>query len=655
MRILVLCAVISTAAAAPQDSGAGHALFESRCAACHGGDGNGGAFGPEIVSRIPARDDAGLAGFLRIGVPDRGMPAFQLAELEMRQLTAYLRTLRPPRAGARTPVRVKLDLTSGGAMEGVLLSEGIEDLQVRTGDGRVHLLRRAGSRARPVTSQNDWPSYDGGLGGNRYSPLRQIDRSNVSRLAARWVFPMDDTTPLQTTPIVVEGIMYVTTANQCFALDPGTGRQIWHFQRPRTRGVIGNASGGINRGAAVAGNRVFMATDNGHLLALDRFSGALLWEKEMADWRQNYAATAAPLAIGGLIVSGIAGGDQGARGFVVAYDQASGTERWRFWAAPLPGEPGSETWKGSAIEHPGAPTWMNGSYDAELGLLYWPIGNPGPDLNGDQRLGDNLYSCSVVALDVKTGKLRWYFQFTPHDEWDWDAQQPLTLVDATWEGRPRKLLLDANRNGFFYVLDRTDGKLLLAKPFVHRLTWAREIGPDGRPVLSPDQRSTAQGTRTCPSLIGAANWWSTAFDPATGFYYVQALESCAIYTRRDARETQWAAGRGFAAGATRESPDDRPQKFLRAIDIQTGKIAWEFPQTGPGTTRGGVLATAGGVVFFCADSDALMAAESTTGKLLWHFQANHFWRASPMTYVFDGKQFVAVASGPNILAFALPD
>lgn len=654
MRTIVFCCFISAAIAAPQETG-GRALFDSRCAACHGGDGNGGAFGPAIVTALPARSDSELAAFIRSGAPGRGMPPSNLPDSEMQTLVVYLRSLRPPRSGVRAPVRVKLESTTGETIEGTLLAEGIDDLQVRSAEGHVHLLRRAGSRVRPVTSQADWPSYDGGYLGNRYSPLRLIDRSNVARLAPRWVFPMDDTTPLQTTPIVADGIMYVTTANQCFALDPGTGRQIWHFQRPRTRGVIGNASGGINRGAAVAGDRVFIETDNAHLLALDRSTGALLWEAEMADWHQNYAATAAPLAIDDMVVSGVAGGDQGARGFIVAYDQATGAERWRFWAAPLAGEPGSETWKGSAIEHPGAPTWMSGSYDPELGLLYWPVGNPGPDLNGDERLGDNLYSCSVVALDIKTGKLQWYFQFTPHDEWDWDAQQPLTLVDALWEGHPRKLLLDANRNGFFYVLDRTNGKFLLAKPFVRKLTWAREIGPDGRPLLASDQRSTERGTRTCPSLIGAANWWSTAFDPATGFYYVQALESCAIFTRRDAKETQWTAGRGFAGGTSRDSPDDRPKKFLRAIEIRTGKIAWELPQVGPGTTRGGVLATAGGIVFFCADSDAFMAADSATGKPLWAFQANHFWRASPMTYVFDKKQYVAVASGSNILAFALPD
>jgi alcohol dehydrogenase (cytochrome c) len=648
-RILVLMTI---AAAALAQTPSGRSLFENQCAACHGGDGNGGEFAPEIVSRLTSRDDAQVAAVIRSGVPARGMPAFPFSAAEMTQLVAHLRTLRPARGAARTPARRTFELTTGEKLEGVVAGEGIDDVQLRTADQRVHLLRRAGSRFRPVTSQTDWNTYDGSYSGNRYTALRQIDKANVARLAPRWIFPMDETTALETTPLVVDGIMYVTTANQCFALDAGSGRQIWHFQRPRTSGLVGNAAGGINRGAAVSGDRVFLVTDHAHLLALNRFTGQLAWDIEMADHTQNYSATSAPLAIGDSIVSGVAGGDAGARGFVAAYDRATGKEQWRFWTAPLPGEPGSETWKGSTGEHPAAATWFTGSYDPELGLIYWQAGNPGSDLNGDQRLGDNLYSCSVVALDAKTGKLKWYFQFTPHDEWDWDAQQPLVLVDAQWEGRPRKLLLDANRNGFFYVLDRADGKLLLTVPFVQKITWAKGIDAAGRPIPNPDQRPTAAGARVCPSLIGAANWWSNSFDPATGLLYVQTLESCGIFTKR---ETAWEAGRGFNGGTTRDSPDDRPQKSLRAIDIHTGKIAWQLPETGPGTTRGGTLATASGLVFFCDDSNAFVAADSSTGAPLWHFQANHFWRASPMTYVFDGKQYIAVASGPNIIAFALPE
>src|SRR6202163_2338028 len=395
-----------------------------------------------------------------------------------------------------------------------------------------------------------------------------------------------------------------------------------------------------------------MITDNAHLLALNRFTGALLWDTEMADWRQNYNATAAPLVVRDMVISGSAGGEEGVRGFVSAFDQATGKELWRFWAVPNPGEPGSETWIGKAIEHPGAVTWQIGSYDPELDTIYWPTGNPGPDYNGDDRLGGNLYASSVVALDPSTGKMKWYFQFTPHNVWDWDAQQPQVLVDADWEGQPRKLLIQASRNGFFYVLDRTNGKMLLAKPFVKKLTWAREIAADGRPVVNPNQEPTAEGTKICPSSNGAANWYSTSYNPSTGFYYVQTLEQCNVFTKRAG---EWQAGSPYTGGASSIAPGEVGQKVLRAIDIKTGKIAWELPQSGVAATRGGTLTTASGLVIFGEDSDALMAVDGLTGKPLWRFQTNFPWRASPMSYMFDGKQYVAIASGPNILAFALQE
>jgi alcohol dehydrogenase (cytochrome c) len=643
--------LLSVAALHAQTASDGARIFESRCAVCHGGDGKGGEFGPDMMLRAATRSDRDLASLIHAGIPNRGMPAFDFSEREMAALVAHLRKLAPPLTGT-LPNGITV-MTESGPVQGVVKGQGARDLQLQTADGRVMLLRRtAGDRFRQVTSQTGWPSYDGADSGNRYSSLKQIDRTNVKSLRAEWIFAMDDTTPLETTPLVVQGIMYVTTANQCFALDAGSGREIWHFQRPKTKGLVGNAVNGINRGVAVAGDRVFLATDNAHLMAFNRFNGAVLWEIEMADWHKNYSNTSAPLAIGDMVVSGIAGGDAGVRGFVAAFDQASGKERWRFWTAPRAGEPGAETWKGKTLEHPGAATWFTGTYDAELGLTYWAAGNPGEDHNGDGRAGDNLYSDSVVALDAKTGKLRWHYQFTPHDVWDWDAQEPLTLVDADWQGRPRKLLMQANRNGFFYVLDRATGELLLGKPFVDKLTWAREIGHDGRPVLNPDQLPTDAGVRVCPSLLGAANWWSSAFHPGTGLYYVQSLEACSIYTKRD---SEWEAGQTYMGGSTRDAPTDPPHKFLRAIDYRTGARAWELPETGPGTVRGGVLATAGGLVFFCEDNGAFSAVDAASGKPLWSFQANHFWRASPMTYEFDGRQYVAVASGPNILAFALPE
>jgi len=402
---------------------------------------------------------------------------------------------------------------------------------------------------------------------------------------------------------------------------------------------------------ALAGNRVFMVTDNAHLLALDRFSGDLLWETEMADWHQNYNATSAPLVAGGLVMSGTAGGEQGARGFLAAYDPATGKEAWRFWTAPKPGEPGSETWIGKAIEHPSAVAWFTGTYDPQLDVVYWPTGNPGPDYNGEERGGDNLYSCSILALDAKTGKLRWYYQFTPHDVYDWGASEPPVLLDAEWQGQPRKLLVQANRNGFFYVLDRTDGTLLLARPFVKKLTWAKEIGADGRPVLNPLPKTASGATEVCPSQDGASNWFSTSYNPATGFYYVQALEKCSIYTKRPA---EWEAGRSYTGGSSRNMPDEAAQKVLRAIDIQSGKIAWELPQIGDAVSWGGTLSTVTGLVFFGEDSGMFMALDAASGKPLWRFQTNQLWKASPMTYVFDGRQYVAVCAGQNILAFALP-
>jgi alcohol dehydrogenase (cytochrome c) len=501
-----------------------------------------------------------------------------------------------------------------------------------------------------VTSQADWPTYHGQLSGNRYSALTKIDKSNVARLAPRWIFPVPNSARLEVTPVVVDGVMYVTAANACYALDAGSGREIWQYSRQRTRGVIGDAGGGINRGVAVAGRRLFMVTDHAHIIALDRFTGALLWETEMADYRQNYGATSAPLAVGNLVIVGPSGGDEGVRGFLAAFDQATGKEVWRFWTVPKPGEPASETWKGGAIEHGCAATWLTGTYDPDLDILYWPTGNPCPDYSGDERKGDNLYSDSILALSPKTGKLLWHYQYTPHDLWDWDAQQPPVLVDAVFGGRPRQLLLHANRNGFFYVLDRKNGELLLAKPFVKNLTWAREIGADGRPVRIPGQEPTTEGVKVCPAVEGATNWFSTSYNPKTGWYYVQTLEKCNIFIKSVGK---WEAGKSYYDGSTRQVPGERGRKLLRAIGIETGKIAWELAQTGAANSWGGVLSTASGLVFFGDDSNSLSAADAESGKRLWSFPVNSLWKASPMTYVFDEKQYVAAASGPNIIVFGL--
>ena len=634
-----------------QGADAGQQVFVSRCAGCHGSDGNGGELGPAIVTRVPARTDEELGSLFKQGQPTAGMPAFpNLTATETGDLIRYLRTLRP-REGSG-PVRTTVTLLDGGGVEGLVLNQSALDLQLLGNDRRIHLFRKNGERFRTVTSQTDWPSYNGQTNGSRYSPLAQITASNVSRTVPKWIFSLPNTPRLQVTPVVVNGVMYVTSANECYALDAGAGREIWHYKRPRTKGLVGNAAGGINRGVAVGGDRVFMVTDHAHLIALNRFTGALIWETEMADWHQNYNATGAPLVAGNFVVTGTSGGDEGVRGFVAAYDQASGKEIWRFWTVPRPGEPKAETWQGKGIEHPGATTWLTGTYDPELDTVYWPTGNPSPDLIGDDRGGDNLYSDSIVALNAKTGALKWHFQFTPHDVWDYDAQETPALIDATWQNRPRKLLVQANRNGYFYVLDRTDGRFLLGKQYAKNVTWASGLTPEGRPIVVPNMEPSLEGKRVCPSLEGSSNWYSTSFNPATGLYYVQTNDKCGIFTKTP---MEWEAGKGFMGGSFKQAPDEPAQRILRAIDIQTGKTVWELGQSGAVDSWGGTLSTAGGIVIFGEDSGSLMAADAATGKPLWSFQTSQLWKASPMTYMFDNKQYVAVASGSNIIAFGLAD
>jgi alcohol dehydrogenase (cytochrome c) len=551
-------------------------------------------------------------------------------------------------------VRKTVQTTDGKTLEGRVLNGGMSDLQLRTDDQVVHLLRKTtGDRYRTVTSQRDWPTYHGDPGGNRYTTLTQIDKGNVARLAPRWVFPIPNVGNVETTPVVIGGIMYISSANEVYALDAGSGRQIWHYQRPRTKGLAGNAAGGINRGVAISGERVFLLTDNAHLIAINRSTGELLWETQLADWRENYNGTSAPLVVGNLVVSGTAGGDEGVRGFVAAYDAATGKEAWRFWTVPKPGEPGSETWQGKQTDHRGGASWMTGTYDPQLDLVYWPTGNPGLDYYGDERQGDNLYSDSVLALEAKTGKLRWHFQFTPHDIHDWDAQEPPVLVDTNWQGQPRKLLLQANRNGFFYVFDRTNGQLLLAKQFLKNLNWAKGIDAKGRPILNELKENADGETYVCPGFQGGTNWFSTSFNPGTGLYYFQALERCNLFTKRN---MEWEAGKGFMGGAARPAPGETFTKSLRAISIQTGDIAWDLAQgSGPVTASAGVISTASGLVLFGENSGSFVAADAATGKVLWDFPTNQVWKASPMTYVFDNKQYIAIAVGQSIVAFGLPE
>jgi alcohol dehydrogenase (cytochrome c) len=648
---------LAALAAAPMARGqepadAGRAVFESRCAQCHGADGNGGEYAPGIAGRLPSLTDDRIRQTVAEGLPARGMPAHNMEGRDMSALIVYLRALKPGHAAFKA-YRMSAALLDGRTLEATVLGEGSEDLQLQSDDGRIHLVRRAGSdKFREVTSQRDWNAYNGNAGGNRFTVLAQITASNVRRVAPRWIFNMPNAARLEATPIVAEGVMYVTNGNECWALDAGSGRPIWHFQRARTAYLLGNAASGINRGVALSGDKLFMVTDDAHLLALGRSDGKIVWEVTLADWHKNYNATSAPLIVGDRVLAGSAGGEEGVRGFLAAFDQATGEEVWRFWTVPSRDEPAAKSWRGGGIEHGGATAWSTGVYDSETGTVFWPTGNPGNDYNGDDRQGDDLYSDCILALDAESGKLKWYYQTTPHDVWDWDASETPLVIDAEWQGHSRKLLMQGNRNGFFYVWDRLTGKLLLGKQFVNELTWAKGIGRDGRPIEIAGQEPSQSGTRVCPSQGGATNWYSPSYSPLTGLFYMQTNERCSVYVKRG---TDFEYGRPFLGGTPRNDTKPMPVRILRAIDVQTGSVRWEVPQVGGANSAGGTLTTATNLVFFGDDSGAFAATDAATGRRLWQFEAGANWRASPMAYEFDGHELIAVGAGGSIIAFGLTE
>jgi PQQ-dependent dehydrogenase (methanol/ethanol family) len=488
---------------------------------------------------------------------------------------------------------------------------------------------------------DDWPTYNGKLNGNRYSSLTQINKSNVKDLALKWIFPMPHF-GLESTPIVVDGVMYLSGNNQAYAIDARTGNQIWKYSRPPTPGLVGDASVGTNRGVAVLGDKIFVATDNAHLLALNRVTGSLVWDVVMPEEREHYGSTVSPLVVNDTVIAGVSGGDWGMRGFIVCYKAATGELLWRHWTLPAKkGDPGIDSWGKEPPLLAGGSTWLTGTYDKETDTLFWATGNPWPDRDDRNRPGDNLFTDCILALNPKTGALKWYFQFTPHDTGDRDATEPPVLIDTEYHGKPRKLLLHADRNGFFYVLDRTNGELLLAKTFLHRVNWATGIGPDGRPQLATLPATASSREKGCPD--NAANWSSTAYSPTTRLYYLMTLEDCHEIDTSNSP----------SASAPAAKPGER---YMRAIDIDTGKVAWEIAQTGPVIlkTWSGVLATAGGIVFYGDPNGAFVAVDERKGKTLWHFDTNVGMKASPMTYMAGGEQFVTVAAGSVFLSFGLP-
>jgi alcohol dehydrogenase (cytochrome c) len=496
-----------------------------------------------------------------------------------------------------------------------------------------------------------WLTFGGNYFNHRHSPLTQIGPENVSKLQPQWTFQTATLGNFETTTLVRDNVLYVTgPQNLAWAIDARTGKQIWRYRRELPEGLTA-CCGLVNHGFGVLGDKLFMTTLDAHLLALDMKTGAVAWDVTMEDFKKGYASTLSPLVVHDKVIVGVAGGEYGIRGFIDAYDAQTGKRAWRLYTIPGPGEPGNNTWSGDSWQRGGSGIWATGAYDPEQNLVYIGTGNPGPDYHSESREGDNLYSCSMLAIDADTGRIKWHYQFTPHDVHDWDSTQVPILADVTIAGQPRKILMTANRNGFYYTLDRVTGKLIVGKPFV-KTTWAKEVGSDGRPVLLPGYIPDEKGQFTCPDITGGTNFWPPAYDPNTRLFYVNAREVCATYY---AWKPEFNQGDRFTGGAAQRARDrDNPAYgALRAIDPATGERKWEFKYLNPSTS--GLLTTASNLIFSGDAEGNLLVLDSRNGKLLWRYQMGATLHGtSPITYMLDGKQQLLVPAGTTLTAWALP-
>jgi alcohol dehydrogenase (cytochrome c) len=490
-----------------------------------------------------------------------------------------------------------------------------------------------------------WLMYSGSYSSHHFSPLTQITTANVARLKPAWVYQPAGVGSVETTPVVAGGVMYTTSGpTNVAALDLKSGKPLWEWNRPIAASVLNLGFPRVNRGVAILNGTVYVGTLDGYLVALDAKSGVERWATPVGDNPTGHAITAAPLAVDGKIIVGISGGEAGIRGFLDAYDAKTGKQVWRFWTVPSPGEPGSESWPGDSWVHGGGATWLTGSYDPELKLLYWGTGNPGPDWNGDSRKGDNLYTSSLVAIDIDSGKARWHFQFTPHDVHDWDANQIPVLVDV--DGR--KLVVMANRNGFYYVLDRRTGEFLKGTAYAKQ-TWAQGLDAKGRPILVPNMEPSEKGTLVYPSLQGSTNWGSPSYSPSTQMLYVPVREMGSIYYKTG---VEYKPGTYYTGGSEKRL-DEESWGAIRALDVATGKQMWDFKLPSP--PWAGVMSTAGGLVFGGSQEGNFYALDAKTGKPLWQFQTGGAIRSGPMSFLADGKQHVVIAGGHALFVFALSD
>jgi len=662
---------------APGDAAAGEQTFlgKAGCSACHEVNGRGGIVGPDLSA-------AGIstAAYLRNAVlnPNSARTPGSITVLVKTRDGKQIRGIRRAE-DSFTLILTDLDgnlrkfdkrdlldeqvqtQSLMPANYGQLLSQDeiqnliayLKTLKARDLSKTIQAELPAGlsfERLRSAKAEpQNWLTYWGDYHGQHFSALDQITPGNVKQLQAKWSVQMPGSSPLEATPLVVDGTMYTSgQPGQVFAVDAKSGLVIWKYER-KQKVLNPYQINPFNRGVAMLGDRLFLGTLDAALVSLDARTGRVLWETQVGDSMLGYTITSSPLPIRNEVIVGVSGGEFGARGFIDAYDAATGKRLWRTFTVPGPGEPGHETWLGDSWQHGGAPTWLTGNYDPELNLLYWPVGNPGPDLNGDVRTGDDLYSCSVLALDPETGKLKWHYQFTPGDTHDWDSTEDLVLADQMQNGHMQHLMMQADRNGMFYVLDRTNGKFLFAKPFV-KVTWNSGIDKDGRPIEVAGKKSSPEGSTVYPALGGGSNWQSPSYDSAHSMMFVVAHDGGAIYRSAAAN---YDGGRQYMGGASGRLNEPSENNVV-AIDTNTGDIKWKFPVTNA-SLGAGVLATSSGLVFVATSEGNLIALDENSGKSLWHYQTGGGMDSSPISYSIDGKQFIAVSAGNVLYSFALPD
>ncbi len=616
---------------ARSDLEAGLVLFRQQCSPCHGEGGQGGVVGFSLRDHAfrQGRSDWALYRTITLGIPNTAMADRSMPRDDTWKLVAYLKQVLGGSDSGMTPKE---------SVPATVLIEPVTTTDLMNGE------------EHPA----EWLTYSGSYSSHRYSKLAQVNRGNVQELRVEWQRQFSTPSDKVETSSVVRGsTMFVTEPpNRVHALDAKTGRVLWTYSRELPSRLL-LCCGSVNRGVALLGNRVFVGTLDAHLVALEASTGKVMWDAEVGDASKAYSITAAPLAVEDMIVTGVGGGEYGIRGFLDAYDAATGKRRWRFYTIPEAGQPGSRTWGDDSLRLGGAPTWLTGSFDPELGLIYWGVGNPSPNFYGENRTGDNLYTNSVIALNAESGKLRWYFQFTPHDLHDWDSVQIPVLVDRVVEGSTRRLLAWANRNGFYYLLDRATGKFLLGAPFVKQ-TWADGLDTAGRPKVRRESVPTLQGSEVYPGIAGGTNWWSPTYDPETGLMYVPTVDKGAIFYGSPSEPSD-EFGENLG-GRSMPIANEGAMVTVKAIEVTTGRIRWQHggPPRRTHTEMSGLLSTGGKLVFGGDEGEQFFALDAETGAELWRFPTGGTICAAPVSYQVDGRQYIAVAAGHTILAFALP-